>query len=240
MESTSFQRHAPAQSGFLRKHGQKLVAGAFWLALLGAYFAYTWSNELSPLETLSQLITFMSQSAYGPLVFLAVYILRPLVLFSAALLSIAGGFLFGPIRGVIYTIIGANLGATVAYFIGYFFGQGALESQDQEDKGRLQRYTERMRKNSFETVLIMRFLFLPYDLVNYLAGFLRVSYGAFILATILGSLPGTLSFVLFGASADGDFSDGLPSLNPTVLIASLVIFVVSLALSRLLKRREQE
>lgn len=49
--------------------------------------------------------------------------------------------------------------------------------------------------NSFETVLIMRFIFLPYDLVNYLAGILRIDLKAFILATLLGSIPGTIAFV---------------------------------------------
>ena len=57
-----------------------------------------------------------------------------------------------------------------------------------------------MRDNSFETVLIMRFIFLPYDLMNYMAGFMRIHMRAFILATTLGSIPGTISFVLLGAS----------------------------------------
>ena len=44
----------------------------------------------------------------------------------------------------------------------------------------------------------MRLVYVPYDLVNYLAGFLRIGWMPFILATALGSLPDTLSFVLFG------------------------------------------
>ena len=167
--------------------------------------------------------------------YIGIYTLRPVVLFPATLLTLAGGALFGAVWGIVYTIIGANLGATLAYFIGYFFGQNALES-DAEDAGRLQRWTQRMRENSFETVLTMRFIFLPYDLVNYLAGFLRINYGAFIFATILGSLPGTLSFVLLGASTGLNAEGG--GFNPWVLVASVVIFVASLTLSRLLKRRK--
>ena len=178
---------------------------------------------------------FTRRSPFAPLVYIGIYTLRPVVLFPATLLTLAGGALFGAVWGILYTIIGANLGATLAYFIGYFFGQNALETEG-EDTGRLQRWTQRMRENSFETVLTMRFIFLPYDLVNYLAGFLRINYGAFILATILGSLPGTLSFVLLGASTGLNAEGG--GFNPWVLVASVVIFVVSLALSRLLKRRK--
>ena len=86
----------------------------------------------------------------------------------------------------------------------------------------------------------MRLLFLPYDLVNYLTGFLRINYAAFILATILGALPGTTAFVLFGASIEGDFTGGLPDFDIRIFIASLLIFLGSLALSRYLKVRRQQ
>lgn len=236
MTSASATRTASAPT-FLQKHATKLIALFFWLALIGSYAYYTLSSGLSPVETFKQLLDFMSSSAYGPLIFIALYAVRPLILFSALLLTVGAGFLFGPVWGVVLTVVGANIGASIAYLIGRYFGQGVLESGE-SDTGFVQRYAERLRNNSFETVLTMRFIFLPYDLVNYLAGFLKVRYSAFILATILGSLPGTIAFVLFGASTDGDFSGGLPSLDPAVLVASVVIFVASLAFSRFLKRRE--
>ena len=228
-------RTAPSPS-WVQKHGQKLVAAAFWLLLIGLYAAYTVRNDLSPLETFRQLIGFLSTNAYGPLLFILLYTLRPLVFFSALILTVGAGFLYGPILGILYTIVGANLGASLAYLIGSFFGRGVLPTSGE---GRLQGYADRLRGNVFETVLTMRFLFLPYDLVNYLAGFLRVRYAPFILATILGSLPGTVAFVLFGASTDGDFSNGLPSVDARVLLASAAIFALSLLGSRLLKRRER-
>jgi len=94
-----------------------------------------------------------------------------------------------------------------------------------------------MRENSFETVMVMRFIFLPYDAVSYLAGFLRIKYLPFILATALGSIPGTMAFIGFGASIER-FDGALPKLNPVTLGFSFAIFVVSLALSRMFKKRE--
>jgi uncharacterized membrane protein YdjX (TVP38/TMEM64 family) len=186
----------------------------------------------------------MQQSAYGPLIYILVYALRPLVLFSALILTLAGGYLFGPVLGIVFVILGSNAGASLAYIIGRFFGGDDLlkQPEDSKDKdnaeqGFVARWLQPLRDNSFETVLIMRFLFLPYDLVNYLAGFLKINYVAFLLATILGSLPGTLAFTLAGASIEGDFTGGVPSLNPRVLVASVVIFVASLAFSRFLKMR---
>ena len=94
-----------------------------------------------------------------------------------------------------------------------------------------------MRRHSFETVLVMRLLFLPFDAVNYLAGVLRLRWPPFLLATALGSLPGTVSFVLLGASLER-VDEGIGGIDPAALIAGVAIFVVSLVLARLLRRRE--
>jgi uncharacterized membrane protein YdjX (TVP38/TMEM64 family) len=108
-----------------------------------------------------------------------------------------------------------------------------------------QYYTNRLRNNSFETVLIMRLIFLPYDLVNYLAGFLRIDWKAFLVATAIGSIPATISVVLLGAAAspaeiEQFFLEGkLPSLDGRVLAISVIMFVVSLALARYFKGRER-
>ncbi len=224
-------------TSFWQQHGQKVGAAIFWLLLIGLYVWYSVSNNVGPRQTLVQLVNFMQGSVYGPLIFILVYTLRPLVLFSATILSLAGGYLFGPVLGVLFVIVGSNAGASLAYVIGRFFGGDDL--LEGESMGIIRRWLRPLRENSFETVLIMRFLFLPYDLVNYVAGLLKINYGAFLLATLLGSIPGTLAFTLAGASIEGDFTGGVPSLNPRVLIASVVIFVASLLFSRYLKTRQR-
>ena len=216
---------------------QKWVVLAFWLLAFAAYQWYAWQHALSPLDVVQRLLIFFSIGVYGPLLFIVIYFLRPLLLFPATLLTIAAGFVFGPILGVILIVIGSNASALLAYAIGRFFGQGFLG--EDRSGGIVQRYTVRMRDHSFETVFIMRLIFLPYDLVNYLAGFLRIHWLPFIVATALGALPGTLAFTLFGASIER-FDGGIPSLNPRVLAISFAIFLVSLGLSRLVKRRSAE
>ncbi len=214
--------------------GQKWVALAFWVLAFAAYQWYAWQNDLSPLDVVQRLIDFFSASFYGPLLFILIYTVRPLLLFPATLLTIAAGFVFGPILGVLLVVIGSNVSALVAYVVGRFFGQGLLS--EGRAGGIVQRYTTRLREHSFETVFLLRLLFAPYDLVNYLAGFLRIRWIPFIVATALGALPGTLAFTLFGASIER-FDGGIPALDPRVLAASVALFLVSLGLSRLLKRR---
>lgn len=223
------------EKSFIQRNGQKLAALIFWVGLIAAYQWYANSNDLSPLQVVQRLLDFIKNGLWGVLIYILLYAIRPLILFPATLLSIAGGFVFGPFFGVLYTIIASNISSTIAFFVGRFFGEGLLK--DDGSDGLVQRYARRMRENSFETVMIMRFIFLPYDLVSYMAGLLKIHYWAFIMATALGSIPGTIAFVGFGASIE-TFDGSLPKLNPVTLGFSVAIFIVSILLSRIFKKRE--
>ncbi|GAB4425187.1 MAG: TVP38/TMEM64 family protein [Anaerolineae bacterium] len=231
---------------FVGRHWQKLLAALLWVLLLGGYGWYYSRNNLTPSAAFTQIIELL-QSPWGPLLYILIYAVRPLFFFSAVVITLAGGAVFGaggsPLNvayAVLLTIIASNTSATVAYLVGRFFGEGLLRADDPDSASIVERYTSRMRGNSFETIMIMRFIFLPYDLVNYMAGILRIKYLPFILATALGSIPGTIAFVSFGASVDiTDLAQGqVPAFNPWVLAFGAMIFVVSIAISRVFKARE--
>lgn len=222
---------------FLKQHAAKLIALSFWLVLLAAYWLYSRQNHLTVNESIRQLANLLT-GRYGPLLYILLYALRPLLFFPASLLSLLSGFLFGPVLGVVYTVLGSNTSAMLAYSVGRYLGQGVLDNQ--ENSGLIQRYATRLRNNSFETILIMRLIFLPYDLVHYVAGFLKIDWRAFLLATIIGSIPGTISIVLLGSSfgtLDALLS-GQIKLNPVALAISVLLVVVSIAISRSLKKKE--
>lgn len=234
------------EPSFFSKHGQKLVALAFWLVLIGGYAYYYISNGLTTETALLQIVDLLD-SPFGPIIYIVIYAVRPLIFFSAAALTIASGSIFGAgstlnlALAVFYTFIGSLTSATVAYYIGRFFGKGLVkEDGGDENAGVIQRYADRMRQNSFETIMVMRFIFLPYDLVNYLAGILKIKWVSFILATFVGSIPGTIAFVSFGASIDvKQLAMGeAPTFDPMVLIFGAVIFIISIVISRYFKKRE--
>lgn len=225
-------------STFLKQHGTKLVALLFWLSLIVGYWVYTQQLDLTIGESIRQMAGWLTGSWYGPVLYIVIYALRPLLFFPATLVSILSGFLFGPVWGVVYTVLGSNSSAMLAYNVGWYFGQGVLDAE--KSSGLIQKYAQRLRENSFEAVLIMRLIFLPYDLVHYLAGFLKIDWKAFLLATIIGTIPGTISIVLIGASFGtiDELLTGEINLNPVALGVSVLLIVVSIAISRFLKRRE--
>ncbi|MGF1645363.1 MAG: TVP38/TMEM64 family protein [Kineosporiaceae bacterium] len=233
---------APAR-GFWARHWQKAVAAAIWVTLVASFLGYGAATGSSPTETVRDLVDLL-RSPWGPLLYIAVYTVRPLAFFSAVVVTLLGGAIWGPVLGTLYVVVGSNLSATVAYLFGRVLGRDVLPSpSDGTGTGSLAaRYADRLRREAFVAILVMRLVYLPYDLVNYLAGFLRVRYRPFLAATVLGSLPGTLTFVLAGASLDIDdvFAGriSVSTVNPWTLALSAVLFVAGLVVSRLLRRRE--
>ncbi len=209
-----------------------------WGALLLAYGVAVATTGLGPVGVLRALVDVVVDHPAGPLVFVLAYLLRPLLLFSATVLTVGAGHLYGPWLGFLVVVIGANGGALLAYGLARWLG-GAWATRALAG-GRWGALAARLRDRTFETVLTLRFLFAPYDAVNYLAGALRLRPGPFVLATALGSVPGSFTFLLFGASI-GDLSvlaDGqLPALDARALAGSAVLFVASLLASRTLRRR---
>ncbi len=233
-----YTRDSQKKASFLQQHGSKLIAVAFWLVLLGSYWFYTQKNDLTLADSAARVTTAVTGSVFGPLVYIVLYWIRPLIFFPATILTVLAGFLFGPL-GILYTIIGSNGSALIAYFVGRFFGKGVLE--DEESSGLMQRYSARMRENSFETVLIMRLIFLPYDLVNYFSGFLKIHWLPFLLGTAVGSIPGTISFTLLGTSFGtlDELLNGELQVNPLALGASVALILGSIGVSRIMKSKEE-
>ena len=225
-------------ASFISQHRSKVIALLFWLTVVGTYWLIANQYNLPPDVMVKQLANWLVNSAFGPLLFILFFTLQPLVFFPSAVMGMLGGCLYGPIQGFLITLIGANGAALTSYIVGRFFGQGMLENQGQSNS-LMYRYANYVRTNSFEAILIMHLIFLPYDLVNYLAGFLQVNWKSFVLATALGSLPGILTLVLLGASIEGDVMSGTPEINLTTLAISGVTLIVSLGLSQLLKQRQK-
>jgi len=215
----------------------KIVAAIAWAILLIGYWWYSESHNLTPMETMQVLVNFVSESPYGFPIYVLVYMIRPIFLFPATLVTMTATYLYGPVQGIAYALVASNLSSMIAYFIGQFFGGGFLQNTD--DTTLVGKYANRLRKDGFQTTLILRFLFLPYDLVSYFSGFLHIDLGWFMLATVLGSIPGTISFGMLGASIKGNFASQSVKFDPLSLAISAAMFAVSIIFYRIVRHREK-
>ena len=219
----------------IKKHLPKIIALIFWSILIYNFQHYKAVNDLTYSEMLLSLYEFFTMSMWGPIIYIALYTVRPLIFFPATLLTALSGALFGLWWGIIYTVIGENFSANLAYWIGRFFGNGfRLEDSF------FGNWIEWLRSRPFESVLFMRLFYVPFDLANYGSGVLKVSWPSYALATLIGIMPGLTTFVALGAAVDVEGIRmnglGIDAFDPAYLALSVSIFVVSIVLMRTLKK----
>jgi len=213
----------------------RLLAAGVWIVAAGGIAAWAILEGRGPVDAAASLVDALNGSSWGVLAFIGVFLARPLVLFPATLLTIAGGFLYGPALGIVVVIVASNASAMVAYAIARWFGAG--RSDDGHGVERLARWGRRIRTRGFQTIMLMRLLYLPFDLVSYLAGIARVRPLPFLAGTAVGGAPATVAVVLFGASLE-QFDGGAPRPDVPVLLTSVAVLVAGLALAEILRRRE--
>jgi uncharacterized membrane protein YdjX (TVP38/TMEM64 family) len=223
-------RRSAAVSAVGKRRLQRALV--LWLGLLIGWQIASRRSGLGTTALAQRFVDRVGHAWWGVAAYVGVYLARPLVLFPASILTVAGGLIFGPVVGIIVVVVAANASALVAYGVGRSL---SVTSQSGRES-LISRWAGRMRSNSFETVLIMRMVFLPYDLVSYISGGLRIRVRSFLGATALGSLPGTVSFVLLGASLER-LDRGIKGLDHRVLAGSVALFLAGLAVSRWLKHR---
>jgi len=119
---------------------------------------------------------------------------------GGAVLTLAGGFLFGWFLGGIASIIGATIGATVVFLI----ARSALGEVLAARAGPLlSRFREGFQQDAFSYLLFLRLVpVFPFWLVNLAPALLGVSFGTYVATTFLGIIPGTFAYALAGNGLD--------------------------------------
>ncbi|MBG0808520.1 TVP38/TMEM64 family protein [Methylosinus sp. H3A] len=150
---------------------------------------------------------------------------------GAAVMTLAGGFLFGVPLGATLTIIGATVGATLLYLI----ARSAAGDVLRERAGPfLARMSNGFRKDAFNYLLFLRLVpVLPFWAVNLAPALLGMRLEPFVAATAIGVVPGTLVFAAFGASLGQIFDAGAEVrledvFSPTLIAALLGLGALSL------------
>src|SRR4051812_20774692 len=90
---------------------------------------------------------------WAPIGFILIYAIGTVLFFSGALLSLAGGALFGPIWGSAWNLAGATLGATVAFLLARSI---AGEWAARRVGGRLRRLVDGVTAEGWRFVALMR------------------------------------------------------------------------------------
>ncbi|WP_069298734.1 TVP38/TMEM64 family protein [Neptunicoccus sediminis] len=128
---------------------------------------------------------------------------------GAAVMTLAGGFLFGIFPGALFCVIGATLGA-VAIFLAAKTGLGdALHARLQDRPGLVNRMEAGLRENEISYLLLMRFVpVIPFFLANLAPAFLGVGLRNFAITTFFGIMPGSVVYTSVGSGLGAVFERG--------------------------------
>jgi uncharacterized membrane protein YdjX (TVP38/TMEM64 family) len=193
-------------------------------ATLAAIALLLWFNQtylkLTPTEIRTWILSF---GWWAPLLYVVLYTVRPLILFPASLLSLAGGLAFGALWGTVFTVIGATAGAVISFAAARYLGKTLVRM---EWKGNMKKAQLQLVKRGLLYVLLLRLIPLfPFDLISYLSGVSRIRFRSFFIGTLFGIIPGTFAYNFLGLSfAKGGLQDIL--IAATVFLAALAIPVL--------------
>ena len=136
----------------------------------------------------------------GPLVFIAGYALAVIAFLPGSLLTLAGGAIFGVVRGALYVFVAAVLGASGAFLVARHLARHAVERR-LAGNARFTAIDRAVGAEGRKIVFLLRLSpVFPFNVLNYALGLTRVTFGDFLVASI-GMVPGTLLYVYYGKLA---------------------------------------
>jgi uncharacterized membrane protein YdjX (TVP38/TMEM64 family) len=181
----------------------------------------------------------------GVLVFVGVYVAAEVALVPGSLLTMAAGFAYGPIGGLLVASPASVLAATTAFLLGRTILRGWIRRKiARSPKARaLDRAVER---NSFKLILLLRLSpVIPFNVLNYALGLSDARLGRYVAASFIGMLPGTWLYVYLGslattAAALGDASRGGGRARLVLTIVGLATTIVAVVFVTRAARRALE
>lgn len=166
------------------------------------------------------------------LLYVAVYV--AVVAFSlpgGAVMTLAGGLLFGALLGAVLAVLGATIGAAVLFFLARSAFAPLVAGRAEGLLGPLR---AGLARDGFFYLLSLRLVpVFPFWLLNLAPALIGMRFAPYLAATFLGIIPGTLVFAGIGAGLDEVFlSGGSPDLgvifSPGVLFPLLGLALLSL------------
>ncbi|MBI2798684.1 MAG: VTT domain-containing protein [Gammaproteobacteria bacterium] len=204
--------------------------GLLLLLVLGVGWALLHRDDFSA-EALGRWV--QSFGLAGPLVFMAAYALATVLFLPGAVLTLAGGALFGTIWGTVYSLTGATVGAVLAFLIARYIVSDWLAQRLDATLPNLMRG---IQAEGWKFVAFVRLVpIFPFNVLNYALGLTQIKFSHYVLASYVFMLPGAAAYSYLGyigreaaAGRTGVVHTGLITVGVVALMSFLPIFIKKL------------
>jgi uncharacterized membrane protein YdjX (TVP38/TMEM64 family) len=219
---------SPQRAASIRRLVPLGLLVAVWVAfmLAGGYRYLTLPALAEHRDWLSGLV--QRWGLVAAIFYIAVYgLLVALSVPGGAILTIAGGFLFGTWLGAACAVVGATLGAT-GIFLAARAGLGGFARRAGPLVSKLE---AGFRADAFNYLVVLRLVpIFPFWLVNLVPALVGVKLSTYVLATALGIVPATVIFASLGNGLGTvvDEPDLGIALRPSVLLPIVGLALLAL------------
>jgi uncharacterized membrane protein YdjX (TVP38/TMEM64 family) len=176
-----------------------------------------------------------SLGAWGPVVFVFLYIGAVVAAIPGSALTVTAGALFGSVFGVVVVSVGSTVGAGLAFLIARYLARDAT-ARWLVNNEKFRMLDQLTRERGAIIVALARLVPLfPFNLLNYGFGLTGVSFWTYLFWSWLCMLPGTVLYVV-GADAftSGLAHNGIPW---GLIIATVVVGVMLTILVRYARQK---
>lgn len=137
----------------------------------------------------------------APLLIIALHVFQVLLSpLPGQPVGLASGYLFGAVKGALYSLTGIVLGSTILFWLSRRYGRPLVERL--VDRELLDRLDDHFRRKGLSFLLIVYWLpFMPDDIICLVAGLTPLPLTTLFILAVVGRLPGTLIVNLVGANA---------------------------------------
>jgi len=171
-----------------------------------------------------QLQSILQQAGvWAPIAYIVIYVAATVLVMPSTALNLAGGAIFGPWFGTLWTSIAAVAAAVIAFMFTRTIGRDVVSRRV---GGRWQALDAEIQTGGLFYMFAIRLQpIIPYGLVNFVAGLTSIRFKDFFIGTALGTVPGIFPFVLLGSFGLKAIKTGeyLPLLLALSLTALLII-----------------
>ncbi|GEE02807.1 hypothetical protein nbrc107696_32530 [Gordonia spumicola] len=180
-----------------------VLAGAYFVPLPSIGQARDWSESLGP---------------WFPWLFFVVYTVVTIGPIPRSTFTVMSGVLFGPVIGFTGSLAAATVSAVVAFWLARRLGRDRV--QPWLSKPVVATVEARLERRGWLAVGSLRLIpAVPFSLVNYLSGLSSIRVVPYLIATVLGSAPGTAAVVFLGDALTG-------KANPVMIAMSGCLFTI--------------
>ncbi len=207
------------------------------LAALALSWHFTPLREYLNVKTMTSWVNRLDQGPMTPLLMLGLYVGGSLVFVPVSLLIAATALAFPPLPGMAYALGGSLAASAVLYWLGRILGRGPVRRLAGR---RLNRLSRRLARMGVLSVALLRLLpVAPFSVVNLVSGASHLSFGQFMLGTLIGMAPGIMVLTLFTDRLKAVIMrPGWGSLG-LFLAVTAILTVVALRLRKRLEREER-